>query len=69
MELVDGVEGVSVAKQMVNVVMERAWWSMRLREVWLPLEADVNLMRAVQAKIMKVDKDKERTRKMELGRI
>ena len=62
-ELVDSIGGVVVAKKMVERVWRSAWWQCRVREVWLPMENDVNLQRA---KMNTQEREKERVRKLKV---
>ena len=58
-ELVDGVSSNSAAGMILESVLRRSWWRIRLTEVWRLLEDDRNLQKAILKKIERQEKDED----------
>jgi hypothetical protein len=51
LELVEGVETESVARSMIDKILDRSWWRVTVNSVWGPLEFNPELQRIIQKKM------------------
>ena len=60
-EITERVEARSEANRIVDLVIERSVWRIRIAEVWKLLEDDINLQEVIQKKILRQERDVRET--------
>ena len=60
-EITERVEARSEANRIVDMVIERSVWRIRIAEVWKLLEDDIHLQAVIQKKILRQERDVRET--------